>query len=161
MNLSNREELLAAMQQAMQPNPQATQAAQVAQQAQLEFQQSQTEALTAQAKESSARAVKIAVEANSIPTELEIDRINAVTRNLRVGDAEDKEFERRMKVADTLLKKQAIEGKQNDNRPRVETPVEPDRQPLQTEMETLAGTGTETTGANSAAGQNQTETQDS
>ncbi len=161
MNLSNREELLAAMQQAMQPNPQAAQAAQVAQQAQLQFQQSQTEALTAQAKESSARAIKIAVEANSIPTELEIDRINAVTRNLREGDAEDKEFERRMKVADALLKKQAIEGKQNDNRPRVETPVEPDRQPLQTEMETLAGTGTETTGANSAAGQNQTETQDS
>jgi hypothetical protein len=41
MNLSNREELLTAMAQAMQPNPQAQQMAQAAQQAQLQFQQSQ------------------------------------------------------------------------------------------------------------------------
>ena len=119
MNLSNREELIAAMQQAMQPNPQQQQMAQAAQQAQLEFQQSQTAALAAQAQESQARATKLAAEAQAVPQELEIDRINAVTRNLREGDAEDKEFERRMKVADTLLKEKQIEGKTNVNRPRV------------------------------------------
>ena len=105
MNLSNREELIAAMQQAMQPNPEAQQMAQAAQQAQLQFQQSQTAALGAQAQESSARAAKLAAEAQAVPMELEIDRINAVTRNLREGDAEDKEFERRMRVADTLSKR--------------------------------------------------------
>ena len=42
MNLSNRDELIASMQQASQPNPQAQQMAQQAQQAQIEFQQSQT-----------------------------------------------------------------------------------------------------------------------
>ncbi len=123
MNLSNREELLAAMAQAMQPNPEAQQMAQAAQQAQLEFQQSQTAALAAQAQESAARAGKLAAEANAVPQELEIDRINAITRNLREGDAEDKEFERRMRVAETLLKERQIKGNQDANRPRTEEPT--------------------------------------
>jgi hypothetical protein len=115
MNLSNREELIAAMQQANQPNPQAQQMAMAAQQAQMEFQQSQTAALNAQAAESQARASKISVEAQLAPQELEIDRIEAITRNLKEGDQEDKEFERRLKVADRLLKEKQIEGKQNAN----------------------------------------------
>jgi hypothetical protein len=123
MNLSNREELLTAMQQAMQPNPQAQQMAMAAQQAQLEFQQSQTAALSAQAQ-----ATKLVAEAQVVPQELEIDKINAITRNLREGDAEDKEFERRMRVADTLLKEKQIEGKTNVNRPRV-APASAESQP--------------------------------
>ena len=115
MNLSNREELLAAMAQAAQPNPQAQQAAQAMQQAQLQFQQSQTAALAAQAQESQARATKLSAEAMAVPQELEIDKINAITRNLKEGDQEDKEFERRMRVAEALLKEKAIEGKTNAN----------------------------------------------
>jgi hypothetical protein len=118
MNLSNREELLAAMSQSMQPNPQAQQMQQQAQQLQMQFQQSQTAALSAQAQESAARAQKLAAEAAVVPQELEIDKINAITRNLREGDQEDKEFERRMKVADSLLKEKQIEGKTNANRQR-------------------------------------------
>jgi len=128
MNLSNREELIAAMQQAMQPNPEAQQMAQAAQQAQLQFQQSQTAALGAQAQESSARAAKLAAEAQAVPMELEIDRINAVTRNLREGDQEDKEFERRMRVADTLLKERQVKGKENVDRQRTPSSPEPSRQ---------------------------------
>ena len=128
MNLSNREELIAAMQQAMQPNPEAQQMAQAAQQAQLQFQQSQTAALGAQAQESSARAAKLAAEAEAVPMELEIDRINAVTRNLREGDQEDKEFERRMRVADTLLKERQVKGKENVDRQRTPSSPEPSRQ---------------------------------
>lgn len=123
MNLSNREELVAALAKASQPNPQAQQMAQAAQQAQLQFQQSQTALLASQAQESQARATKLSVEAQAVPQELEIDRINAITRNLREGDQEDKEFERRMRVADTLLKKREIEGKTNVNRPRTESPT--------------------------------------
>ena len=128
MNLSNREELLAAMQKAMQPNPQAQQMQMAAQQAQMQFQQSQTAALSAQAQESQARAQKLVAEAQAVPVELEIDRINAVTRNLREGDAEDKEFERRMRAADTLLKEKQIEGKNNANGPRT-TPAPAESQP--------------------------------
>ncbi|MEL0016858.1 MAG: hypothetical protein VW715_16725, partial [Rhodospirillales bacterium] len=125
MNLSNREELLSAMQQAMQPTQEAQQMQMqqqqmqmAAQQAQMQFQQSQTNALNAQAQESSARAQKLAAEAQAVPMELEIDRINAVTRNLKEGDAEDREFERRMKFAETLIKEKEVEGKANANRQR-------------------------------------------
>jgi hypothetical protein len=110
MNLSNREELIAAMQQASQPNPQAQEIAMMAQQSQLQFQQSQTNALNGQAAESQARAQKLAIEAQIAPQELEIDKINAVTRNLKEGDQEDKEFERRLKVADRLLKERQLEA---------------------------------------------------
>tara|TARA_R100000329_G_scaffold150702_1_gene144337 strand:+ start:996 stop:2999 length:2004 start_codon:yes stop_codon:yes gene_type:complete len=115
MNLSNREELLAAMQQAMQPNPEAQQMAMAAQQAQLQFQQSQTAALSAQAQESNARATKLAAEAQAVPQELEIDKINAITRNLREGDQDDREFERRMRVAETLLKEREVKAKEQGN----------------------------------------------
>jgi hypothetical protein len=133
MNLSNREELIATMQQASQPNPQAQQMAMVAQQSQLELQQSQTNALNGQAAESQARAAKISVEAQIAPQELEIDRIEAVTRNLQAGDADDKEFERRLKVADRLLKEREVEGKAknaNDTN-RNQQPVEPNQRSLQ------------------------------
>ena len=108
MNLSNREELMLALQQANQPNPEAQEAAVAAQQSQLAFQASQTAALNGQALESQARAAKLATEAQTIPEELEIDRIKAVTTNLKEGTAEDKEFERRLKVADQLLKERKV-----------------------------------------------------
>jgi hypothetical protein len=108
MNLSNREELIAAMQQASQPDPQAQQMAQMAQQSQLEFQQAQTAALQGQAAESQARATKYAVDSQLAPQELEIDKIEAITRNLREGDADDKEFERRLKIAEVALKEKNL-----------------------------------------------------
>ena len=111
MNLSNRDELIAMMQQASQPDPQAQQMAMAAQQAQMEFQQSQTAALNAQAAESQARAQKYAIDTQLAPEELQIDKINAITRNLQAGDEDDKEFERRLKVANALLKEREIEGK--------------------------------------------------
>jgi hypothetical protein len=143
MNLSNREELVAALAQASQPNPQAQQMQQQIQQLQMQFQQSQTQLLSSQAQESQARATKLAAEAQAVPMELEIDRINAVTRNLREGDAEDKEFERRMRVADTLLKKRQIEGKTNADRPRTETPPTESQQRISGNIPTNNGTGTQ------------------
>ena len=108
MNLSNREELIATMQQASQPNPQAQQMAMVAQQAQVEFQQAQTAALQGQAAESQARAGKYAIETQLAPQELEIEKIEAITRNLKEGDEDDKEFERRMKIAEVALKEKNL-----------------------------------------------------
>jgi hypothetical protein len=139
MNLSNREELIATMQQASQPNPQAQQMAMVAQQAQVEFQQAQTAALQGQAAESQARAGKYAIEAQLAPQELEIEKIEAITRNLKEGDEDDKEFERRMKIAEVALKEknlnnQAARGatprvndtSRNDQIPRPNQPSVPD-----------------------------------
>jgi hypothetical protein len=119
MNLANREELIASLQQANQPNPEAQQAQQAAQQAQLAFQASQTAALQGQATESQARAQKLAAEASVVPQELEIDRIKAVTANLKTGDADDKEFQKRLKISEQLLKEREVavkeQGKPNDN----------------------------------------------
>ena len=132
MNLSNRDELIASMQQASQPDPQAQQMAQMAQQTQMEFQQSQTSALQAQAAESQARAAKYAMETQLLPEELQIEKLEAITRNLKEGDQEDKEFERRLKVADALLKERQIEGKRpNANDTNRNEPVsQPNQQSL-------------------------------
>jgi hypothetical protein len=123
MNLANREELVAALQQANQPDEQAQQAQQQAQQAQLAFQASQTAALQGQATESQARAQKLAAEASVVPQELEIDRIKAVTTNLQAGDADDKEFQKRLKISEQLLKEREVavkeKGQTNDNNPSV------------------------------------------
>jgi hypothetical protein len=153
MNLSNREELLAALAQASQPNPQQQQMQQQAQQAQLQFQQSQTAALSAQAQESQARAAKLAAEAQVVPQELEIDKINAITRNLREGDQEDKEFERRMKVADTLLKEKQLEGKTNaNNTERNATPARPDQPQVQRPVRPVGPAGNQGGPAGSQGG---------
>jgi hypothetical protein len=136
MNLSNREELIAAMQQAMQPNPQAQQMQQQAQQLQMQFQQSQTAALAAQAQESNARATKLAAEAAVVPQELEIDKINAITRNLKEGDQDDREFERRMRVAETLLKEREVQAREKGTQ-QVEKRDEETRQAEQMLMQRL------------------------
>ena len=132
MNLSNREELIAAMQQAQQPNPEAQQAAQQAQQSQLALQQSQTAALSAQAQESQARAQKYSVEAQLEPQEVEIKRIEAITRNLAAGDQDDKEFERRLKVAQAITKDKEVEAKINVNdTARPQEPNQPSQRSVQ------------------------------
>ena len=111
MNLSNREELIQSMQQASQPDPQAQQMQQQAQQIQMEFQQSQTNALNAQAAESQARAGKYSIETDLAPKEVEISKINALNKNLAVGNEDDKEFERRLRVAEVLLKEAELDNK--------------------------------------------------
>ncbi len=149
MNLSNRDELIAAMQQASQPNPEAQQMAMAAQQAQLQFQQSQTNALNAQAAESQARAQKYMTDAQLAPQELEIDQIEAITRHLQAGDQDDKEFERRMKVAQTLLKEKEIEAKTNVNdTTRVRQSSEPDQRSVQNALRQAGGAGNQGGGFN-------------
>ena len=108
MNLSNRDEITQALQSAQQPNPEAQQAQQQAMQVEMAFKQAQTAVLQAQAGESTARAQKLTVEAQAVPYELEIDKIKAVSSAMDKGDAGDKEFERKLKVADLQLKEKQL-----------------------------------------------------
>tara|TARA_B100000497_G_scaffold7151_1_gene7029 strand:- start:2779 stop:3204 length:426 start_codon:yes stop_codon:yes gene_type:complete len=131
MNVSNREELIAKIDeaaQAAQPTPEQQQMQQQAAQAQMAFQESQTAALNGQAGESQSRAQKIAIEAQLLPQELEIDKIKAITANLKAGDQDDKEFERRMKIAQTMLKEKEIDLKnlsqQPTQRPAPQAPMQ-------------------------------------
>jgi len=144
MNLANREELVAALQQANQPNPEAQQMAMAAQQAQIEFQKSQTAALQGQAIESQARAQKLTTEAQAVPQELEIDRIKAVTANLKQGDADDKEFQKRLKISEQLLKEREVavkEGKQNDNTTSIQRSTGAGQQGIPTPRPETGGIG--------------------
>ena len=136
MNLSNREELIAKLDQANTPNPEAQAQAQQAQQAQLqsqlEFQASQTAALNGQAQESAARAAKANAEAQAVPQELEIDRIKAITANLQVGTADDKEFQRRLEISKQLIKEREVavkEGNVEQPAPQAQPQAVPPAQP--------------------------------
>ena len=118
MSLANREELIAKLDQANQPNPEAQKAQQAAQAQQVKFQASQTNALNGQAKESEARAMKAMAEAQAVPQEIEIDRIKAVTANLSAGDADDKEFQKRLKISEQLLKEREVAVKESNTQPK-------------------------------------------
>ena len=111
MNVSNREELISLIDKAAAPSPEAQQASEETRQAELAFQASQTAALGSQANESNARASKLAAETQAVPQELEIERIKAITANIKEGNEDDKQFERRLAVADRILKDKAIEFK--------------------------------------------------
>ena len=111
MSISNRDDIIATLKQAQQPNPQAQQAQQQAQQAQMAFQAAQTATLQAQAMESQARAQKLAIEAELAPREVEIDKIKAVSANMDKGDGDDKEFERKLRVAELALKKRDLDAR--------------------------------------------------
>lgn len=108
MNLSNREELLATLEQASQPNPEAQRAQQEQQQAALEFQKSQTQAINAEAAYSEARARKIAEETRLLPLETQAKLINSATSDLQ-DDGEAKDFERRMNFLDRQLEATKLE----------------------------------------------------
>ena len=56
--------------------------------------------------------------------ELQIDRIKAATTNLKAGDADDKEFEKRLKISEQLLKEREIAVKEGNVTPDV-TPPQP------------------------------------
>ena len=112
MNVSNREELIGLIDQASQPDPAQQEAAQKTQEAELAFQASQTAALNAQAEESNQRGRKLEAEALAVPQETEIARMKAITTNLQAGDGDDKEFERRMKVAEGMLKEREVQLKE-------------------------------------------------
>ena len=117
MNLSNREEMIQRIRQAQQPTPEQQQAAQQEQQMQMQQMQLQmakeqatAAALQAQAAEANARAQKYQVEASLEQYNSETQRIKAASTNVREGDADDKEFEKRMKLAELTLKKQRQEA---------------------------------------------------
>ena len=112
MNVSNREELMALIDKASQPTPEAQQAQEESRQADLAFQASQTAALNAQAEESTHRGHKLHAESLAVPKETEIARMKAITTNLQAGDSDDKEFERRMRVSEGMLKEREVQLKE-------------------------------------------------
>ena len=110
MGLSNREEMIAQLQQLSQPNPEAQQAQQQQLQLQLAAAQAQVQLLQSQTQENQAKANKLAVEAQLEPQVVQAKLAAALSTNLEAGTADDAEFARRAKVAELMLKEEDIKS---------------------------------------------------
>jgi len=110
MGLTNREELMAQLQQSMQPNPEAQQMEQAHMQQQMEMAQAQLQLVQAQTMEAQARAQKLSVEAQLEPQVVQAKMAAAISTNLQQGTGDDSEFARRAKIADLLLKEEDIKS---------------------------------------------------
>jgi hypothetical protein len=111
-SLSNRYELMAALDQMSQPNPQAQQMAQ--QRALLEMQALQAQALVnaTQAERNRAEASQTMVETQLLPAEVQAKTLSATTQNLpNQPDLAQQEFDRRAKLAELMLKEADIKNK--------------------------------------------------
>lgn len=112
MSLSNREELKAQLQQLTQPNPEAQKAQQEQMQLQMATLQAQVQLLQSQAAESQSRAQKLALEAQAVPAKVENDRLRAISANIKPGEQDDMEFQRRARIAELVLKEREIASKE-------------------------------------------------
>ena len=108
LNVTNRDELIAAIEQASQPDPQAQQMAQQQQQMQMAITQGQIQLLNAQAAESQSRADKYNTESQLYPQELTLKYADSNND----GEA-DKDFEKRVRMAELLLKEEELKLKQD------------------------------------------------
>jgi xanthine dehydrogenase iron-sulfur cluster and FAD-binding subunit A len=109
-SLSNRYELMAALDQMSQPDPQAQQMQEVQQQLALQAAQAQIAVNTTQAEQNRAEAQKLLTEAQLMPQEVQAKVISASTKNLPSGN-ESNEFDKRVKIAELMLKEADIKNK--------------------------------------------------
>jgi hypothetical protein len=108
MGLSNREEIIAQMQQAAQPNPEQQQMQQQQIQLQMAQLQAQVKLLQAQTMEAQARAQKYSVESELEPQVVQAKLAAALSTNLQEGSADENEFAKRAKIAELMLKEKDI-----------------------------------------------------
>jgi hypothetical protein len=109
-SLTNRYELMAALDQMSQPDPQAQQMQQMQQQLAMQAAQAQIAVNTTQAEQNRAEAQKLMTEAQLMPQEVQAKVIAASTKNLPQG-AEAAEFDKRVKIAELMLKEADIDNK--------------------------------------------------
>lgn len=109
-SLANRAELMATLDQMMQPNPQQQQMQQMAVQMDMEQKQATTESLKARAMRDAADAQKTMVEAQLAPEEVKAKIISSISTNIN-GQNQDGEFEKRAKIAELMLKEKDINNK--------------------------------------------------
>jgi len=108
MAISNRDEIIAAIQQAAQPNPQAQQLQQVQTQMQMESAMAQLENIKAQTAEVVSRVQQNNVETQLLPIEEETRRIAAMSKNMPMD-----EFKKLVEYAKLQLKEKEINVKEN------------------------------------------------
>ena len=105
-SLSNRNELIAALDKMSQPNPEQQQQAQMQQQAAMAKLQADLALLQAQTQKATAEAQQTMVETQLMPEELRVKVVQAAATNLD----QDADFAKRMKLADLMLKEKDIDS---------------------------------------------------
>lgn len=105
-SLSNRNELIAALDKMSQPNPEQQQQAQMQQQAAMAKLQADLALLQAQTQKATAEAQQTMVETQLMPEELRVKVVQAASTNLD----QDADFAKRMKLADLMLKEKDIDS---------------------------------------------------
>jgi hypothetical protein len=118
-SLSNRAELMTALEKMSQPDPKAEQekqmAAQQAQQAQLQLVGAQTADLTAKAQKSMAEAQQVQVDTQLAPQLAQAKLTAALATNLDNGN-ETKDFEQRARITELMLKEKDLTLKEEDSK---------------------------------------------
>lgn len=109
-SLSNRGELIQTLEQMSQPNPEAQKAQMEQQQLQMALLQAQIQDLQAKAAKSGAEAQQTQVETQLMPEKMRIDVIQSASTNLDNGG----DFEKRLKLADLMLKEKQVNLKALD-----------------------------------------------
>jgi hypothetical protein len=112
--LPNKQALLQQLAQAQQPNPQDEQIQQVQRQVQLETAKAQIAETNASAMQKQAEAQKTMVETQLLPDESKAKLVAALSNNIKEGEGDDKEFARRAKIAELMLKEKDIDIKERD-----------------------------------------------
>jgi hypothetical protein len=109
-SLTNRYELIGALEQMAQPNPEAQQMEMAKQQLALQAAQAQIAVSTTQAEQNRAEATKLMTEAQLMPQETQAKILASATKNLPQGQ-EANEFDKRVKIAELMLKEADIKNK--------------------------------------------------
>jgi len=109
-SLPNREMIMQQLMQMSQPDPAAQQVQQQAAQIQLATAQADVQEKQARAQKAQAEAQKAIVEAQLMPEKLKVDVVQAASTNI---DDPNREFERRVKIAELMLKEKDIDSKVN------------------------------------------------
>lgn len=113
-SLSNREQMISELDKASQPNPQEQQIQMQEKQVQLGLIQAQTKELESKAMEHISIANKTKVDADLAPRVAESKIMMAASTNLPNEDAAaTTEFDRRVKIAELMLKEEEVKSKKN------------------------------------------------
>lgn len=111
-SLSNRFELITALDQMSQPDPQAQQMKQAQEQLAMQAAQAQIAVNTTQAEQNRAEATKLMTEAQLMPQEVQAKMSASLTKNLPNEDAANaQEFDKRVRIAELMLKEADIKNK--------------------------------------------------
>ena len=117
MNLSNRDKLIAALEEAAKPNQEQMEQQKQMHEMNMQKEQGVIKYTHAQAYESQMRGDNYKADALSKPEEVQIQKMEAITRNLAAGDSDENEFAKRIKIADIALreKEQARKDKETNS----------------------------------------------